>query len=302
MRFVPLLPICALLAFAQDPVFRSGVSLVRVDALVTDANGPIDGLAAPDFLVLDEGQRQPVLYCSQEEQHLDIVLLFDISRSMREGVLGVAAAARSALGDLRPGDRVAVMSFNVGSHLEIPLTPHLDVDDLVQRIRGTTFSDGTWILPAVSDAAAYLKKHAASQSRRVILIFTDNDGYGGQSVKAAVRHMWEADAVLGGLVIPNAETIGLRLSRVGWQRMTSEDDINPVAEQTGGEVVNASDPGPALQEMLRRMRKRYTLFYATPPGKPGQLRTVTVDLSEEARKQHLRGNVLARKGYRRPSQ
>ena len=45
----------------QPPVFRTGVTLVQVDAFVTDAQGkPVTGLTADDFEVLEAGSVRPV--------------------------------------------------------------------------------------------------------------------------------------------------------------------------------------------------------------------------------------------------
>jgi VWFA-related protein len=45
----------------QQPIFRAGVNLVRVDVIVTDEKGaPITDLAQDDFEVLEDGQRQTI--------------------------------------------------------------------------------------------------------------------------------------------------------------------------------------------------------------------------------------------------
>ncbi len=47
---------------AQTPIFRSAVSLVRVDTIVTDEDGNfVDGLTAADFRVFEEGVEQDIL-------------------------------------------------------------------------------------------------------------------------------------------------------------------------------------------------------------------------------------------------
>src|SRR5579862_1635016 len=55
----------------QETIFRTGVSLVRIDAQVTDGLRSIDHLEAADFEIKDNGAAQPVLYCSQEDQAMD---------------------------------------------------------------------------------------------------------------------------------------------------------------------------------------------------------------------------------------
>jgi hypothetical protein len=70
-----------------------------------------------------------------------------------------------------------------------------------------------------------------------------------------------------------------------------------VAAKTGGETVNADDPGHAFREMLHRMRMRYSIYYQMPPGKAGTSRQVTLSLSAAAKARYPNAQVLARKGY-----
>jgi VWFA-related protein len=278
----------------EDPVFRTEISLVKVDAEVAGKNGVIDGLHREDFVVLDGGQPQTVRYFSQEEEPLDIVLLFDISESMGPSIQKVASSARLAMSELRSGDRVAVMSFNTGVWTEAPFTADLNAlgTRLVQRIRQTRFAGGTYILSAVDQAAKYLLHQPAAHRRRAVLIFTDDEGYGSTSPKVPTRDLWDADAVLSGLIIPADRGVTPFALTV-----SGDDYVEKVAAETGGEVVKADPPGPAFRDMLMRMRKRYTLYYPMPPGKSGQTRKVAVDLSPAAKKLYPDAAVLARKGY-----
>src|ERR1039458_4899574 len=91
-----LVAVLAVALWAQETVFRTGVSLVRVDAQVTDGTKGIDHLEKEDFLVKDSGVEQPIRYCSQEDQAMDILLLFDSSGSMAPAIRRVAAATGSA--------------------------------------------------------------------------------------------------------------------------------------------------------------------------------------------------------------
>jgi VWFA-related protein len=290
---IPLL--LATAAHAQDdPVFRTEIALVKVDTEVAGKSGVIDGLRREDFLVLDNGQPQVIRYFSQEEEPLDVVLLFDISESMGPSIQKVASSARLAMSELRPGDRVAVMSFNTGVWTEAPFTTDLEglAARLVERIRGTRFAGGTYILSAVDEAAKYLHAQNGSHRRRAVLIFTDDEGYGSTSPKTPTRDLWDADAVLSGLIIPPDRGVAPFALTV-----KGDDYIEKVAEQTGGDVVRADPPGPAFRDMLLRLRKRYTLYYPMPAGKPGQTRRVAVDLTAAAKRRHPDATVLARKGY-----
>jgi VWFA-related protein len=282
----------ALLAWGQDPVFRSAVSLVRVDAQVTDGTTNVDGLKKEDFVIKDNGRTMSILYCSQEEQSLDVLLLFDISDSMFPGIRRLSASAHTALSELRQGDRVAVADFNTQSWLLAPFNDNLqEVEESVGRVVDLRFGGGTSILSAINDAGQYFAKHGDKQRRRAILIFTDDDGQPSMSEKKVVERMWESDVLLCGLIIPTPGSLRRGSFRPDGESMTG------VARKTGGEVVNADNPGHAFREMLRRIRKRYSIYYEMPPGTAGKSREVSVELSEEAKARYPEGRVLARKGY-----
>jgi hypothetical protein len=285
----------AIAAAAQDPIFRAGVSLVKVDAEVAGKSGIVDGLQKQDFVILDNGQPHALRYCSQSDEPLDIILLFDISSSMGPSIRRVASSAQLAMSELRHGDRVAIMSFNTGVWLEAPFNEDLNAvaNRLVQGIRNTHFGGNTYILDAVDEAAKYFQSQPGSERRRAVLAFTDDDGHGFTSQKSVTRDLWGVDAILSGLIIAPPAIIQI----LGPHLSGGDDYIEDVAAQTGGDVVRADPPGPAFRQMLLRMRKRYSLYYDMPPGKPGQVRRVIVELSTAAKNLHPDATILARKGY-----
>lgn len=290
------LAVAPLLAHAQDPVFRVEVSQVKVDVEVSENGRTVHGLRAEDFLVKDNGRPQRLLSCTQGDEPLDTILLFDISESMAPEMRRVALSANYAFSELRPGDRVAVLSFNTQTWLEKPFTEDLAPLQqwILEKIAATRFGGGTYILDAIDHAAEYLQNQAETHRRRAILVFTDDEGHGLRSSKAVTRRLWDADAVVGGLIVPGESA---SLIHTNGPHLSGDDAVDDVAEETGGEVVNANPPGPAFHDMIARLRKRYTLFYAMPEGRPGETRRVSVELSAAAHRRHPQARVLARKGY-----
>src|SRR4029077_1461254 len=94
----------ALLAFAgvlsaadEDVVFRSDVSLVRVDAQVLGRdNRTITGLRVEDFVLREEGRPQPIRNFASENMPIDVLLLLDVSASMRPHVERIVSASPGA--------------------------------------------------------------------------------------------------------------------------------------------------------------------------------------------------------------
>jgi VWFA-related protein len=307
IRRLPVRPLIAsllgsLLCLAQEPpAFRAGVALVHVDAEVTDGAGPLAGFHKEDFLIKDNGEAQPILYFSQDVEPLDLILLFDISGSMRPNLQKVAASSRAALAELRPGDRIAIMTFNRNSRIVAPFTDNLSavVRTINEDVLGGRFGGGTSLLAGVDDAAEYFLREPRTERRRAVLILTDNYGQRSRRGSTVVHHLWEADALLSGLIIRGAGERALNTAVMISSPLLVllREGMEGVAEKTGGDTIKADDPGDAFRDAMRRIRLRYSLYYAMPPGRPGEQRQVKVELSADALSRYPAGRVRARKGY-----
>jgi VWFA-related protein len=292
---------------AQEAVvFRTGVALVHVDAEVIQDGRIVSDLHQSDFRVLDERKEQAVLHFSAEEEPLDLILLFDISGSMRLVVQGVAAAARQGFRELRPGDRVCVMVFNTRTREVASFTGDLDaVDRTIQNdVLGMRFGGGTFIQSAVDAAAQRFGRERVTQRRRAVLIITDNIGQRTRREISVVRDFWEADALLSGLIVtnPTMQKIQTITTIMAPQGLLMRAGMKGIAEKTGGDAIQTSDPGPAFQEAMHRIRSRYSLYYALPEGKPGAVRSVKVELTPDVAKRFPKARVRARTGYVVPAQ
>jgi VWFA-related protein len=293
---------CLVLQAQEEVTFRAGVSLIHVDAEVASADGRlIAGLKKGDFRVLDNGKPQEIVQFSSDEEPLDLVLLFDVSGSMRAVVQAVAVAAHQGLEELRQGDRVGVMAFNSDSWLIKPFTDDLDqvrntIEHALVRQR---FGGGTHIQSAVDDAAIRLRFLKKSERRRAVLIVTDNMGTRTRKEDSVVRDFWEADAILSGLIISNPrwEKVNTIATILGPQRLLTQAGMKGIAEKTGGDTMKSDDPGGAFQEMMHRIRNRYGLYYRLPAGQSGKSHSVRAELTGDAAKKYPKAIVRARKGY-----
>ncbi len=304
-RWASCLALLAVTACAQEtPAFHASVSLVHVDAEVVSAGGRIiSGLHRNDFRVFDEGALQPVLHFSEGEEALDLILLFDVSGSMRSWVQELGEAAREGVRALREGDRVSIMAFNRRSFVIAPFTTDLLAVErsIHDQLLSRQFGGQTFIQTAVSDAAGRLLREPHSGRRRAILVITDNYGQRTRREGTVVRELWEADAVLSVLILRTVELSqkAQKVFNVTHPLIYElQVGVEKMAEQTGGDAIHARDVGPGFQESMRRIRSRYTLYYALPGGaKPGSRRAVRVALSPEADGRNPGARILARAGY-----
>lgn len=311
----------AKLLMAQYPsTFKSGISLVELDASVFDAGGIIEGLKPEDFAVKDE--RQPVVlrYSVQEDSPLDLVLLFELTKMMAANWTSLRGAAEVAVAATHEGDRLGVMAFSDGARLELPLSS--DLKEVKQRVRSglayATFEGKPFVLSAVSNAAKYEGGQGKPHGRRAILMFGANAGFGPASSHARVTsELWDADTILSGVVIPTSWTrlIYDQNPYHIWGMMSNParfprfDYIDDVAAQTGGEMIYIEDAGPikqtrqpyvSLRLAIEHMRRRYRLYYDLPDAKPGQRRRVQIELSPAARRLYPEATIVGRRGYAVP--
>jgi VWFA-related protein len=314
-----MLLVCVSCAFAQDTTFKARVSIVEVDAQVIGRAGTIDGLQLSDFTIEDERRPVTLRYCVQEETPLDLVLLFEWSKPMAPALTQMRAASENAMAEIRETDRVAVMSFGQDVQLEQPFTN--DLRAIKQKVRiglaYAAFASKPSIVESLETAAHYIGARPEPNRRKAVLMFTGNAGYDGIGLRnpnhaAVSKDLWAAGILLSAMVIPNAVTrissndnpyLTFALASLGFNLWDRIDDI---AANTGGEMVYAEnvgriprtpDPNGALRQVVRRMRKRYKLYYDMPPGKPGHARHIEIELSPAAQALHPDARIVGRKGY-----
>jgi len=282
------------------PIFKAGVSDVRMDVLVTEGKDLVKGLVKDDFVVTDEGQPQTVVSFSHGDEPLNLILLLDISGSMQKNIELISETARDALNHLRPADRVAIMVFAKTSEVHQDFSDNLaeTARQISRAVQGHDVGNTTQINAAVVDAAHYMQAHAGPGGSRAILILTDNLSMSYQLTDGQViRELNKADTVFNAIVTGHAIE-----PRPPTPSMYPNPDLTPanvmhLAEDTGGEWVKAERADQSFNEMIERIRSRYMLAYHEPPSPPGSFRHVGVALTETARKKYPLAELRARTGY-----
>jgi VWFA-related protein len=199
--------VLSLTAQEPDVVFRSDVSLVRVDAQVVDRdNRAITGLRVSDFILREDGRPQPIRNFASENMPVDVLFLLDVSASMRPHVQRIADAAHQALRVLADQDRMAIMVFDRQTRLRMPFrASRRDVErEFEALLDHETFRGGTDITRGLLDAANYVGREGRRDARRAIVILTDDQTEFNRDEAAVSRALTRADAVLCALIAPDA--------------------------------------------------------------------------------------------------
>jgi VWFA-related protein len=308
-------------AAAEEPVvFRTDVSLVRVDATVLDyGSRALTTLREEDFLLREEGRPQPIRNFSREEMPVDVLLLLDVSGSMRPHVQRVADAAQSALEVLGRNDRVAIMVFDRATRLRLPFRASRRVvqQGLEELLAEEDFNGGTDITRALYDAVQFVAREARPDARRAIVILTDDQTEFRRDEAGVGRALARAETVLSALIAPDAMGFGRGAPGGAWPSgplggvifgrrgrfpggmgsRTHPAGTEEIARRSGGDSLRVEDAS-ALETTLSRIRQRYALYFQVPEGaRAGQERTIEVDLAANARRRYPNAEVRYRRMY-----
>src|SRR6266852_59849 len=152
--------------FSQDKepidVIRVNTDLVVFDAQVIDKKTKrvISDLTKDDFEVSEDGVKQQISYFSRDELPLSIMLLLDVSGSVRPILHQIRDGALNALQRLKPADQVAVMGVANTSKLAQDFTRDRSlVSHKIEEVTGSeALGRGTFLGPALESAAIHMQK------------------------------------------------------------------------------------------------------------------------------------------------
>ncbi len=283
---------------------------------------PSPACGPQDFILLDNGRPQQISNFAREEMPVDVVLLLDVSGSMRTHVERIASASRRALRVLGKDDRVAIMVFDRETRLRMPFRGSREaVEQGFERLLDQeTFDGGTDITRGLLDAAAYIGREGRRDARRAVVILTDDQTERERDEERVSRALVKADAVLMALIAPDALRYrsrypgsgdplgGIIFGRRGGSRRgpvmmgshTKSAGTAEIARESGGDSMHVDD-ADALETTLSRIRERYALHFHLPEGvKPGEEQIIDVQLADAARARYPNAQVRFRRVYLAP--
>jgi Ca-activated chloride channel homolog len=290
----------------SDQPLKLSTQLVVVDAQILNKRTglPVNGLSERDFVVYEQGIKQQISHFSQDMLPLSIVLLLDVSGSVMPAIDRVRDSGLRALNELKPGDEVALMAFGAWATVLQDFTRERQL--IAARMAfiesmGPWIRNGTYIDDAVYEAARYLTKASNPNSRRIIVIVTDNLSNQppelGHSEAEALRRLHASGAVFCGLLVGDFDAAVDAYRRQG---LLLPNSIANYLAETGGILsrVDKDDITAKLARLIERLRSRYSLGYTPLNNKrDGKFRNIKLTVSPEVERREGEVTIVARKGY-----
>ena len=180
----------------EGDVLKVETSLVTVPVSVLDRQGRfISNLKQDDFHIFENGVEQTVAYFEPAEKPFTVALVLDTSPSTHFHLDEIRAAAMDFAKQLRPQDRVLIVSFNDEVLLLTEATNDLNLVETVIE-EGVNTGSSTRLYDAVD--LTIRERLNRIKGRKAIVLFTDGVDTSSQQATylSTLREVEELDALI----------------------------------------------------------------------------------------------------------
>jgi VWFA-related protein len=285
--------------------------LVTIPVRILDRqNRFVGGLKQENFKVFEDNVEQEIAYFTNEAQPFTVALVLDMSYSTTFKIGEIQAAAIAFIDQLRPGDKVMVISFDEEVHLLCEATSERET--IYRAIRSTRILTGTSLYDAVS--LTLNDRLRSIRGRKAIVLFTDGvDTTSTRSTRFAnVYDAMEQDVLIYpirydtfadvqemknrpkiNLPTPGNQIPGIPIpvpvmadakGTTSEEYKEAEDYLNKLAMSTGGTLHLASTVGNlnrAFTKIASELREFYSLgYYPKSEEIPGKTRRIKVKVDQ----------------------
>src|SRR5205814_5269681 len=286
---------------SEGDVVRVETSLVTVPVSVLDRQGRfISNLQRDDFRIFENGVEQSLAYFEPAEKPFTVALLLDTSASTHFHLAEIKEAAIAFAKQLRPQDRVLIVSFNDEVLLLTEVTNDLNIIETVIEENANTGSS-TWLYDAVD--LTIKERLNKIKGRKAIVLFTDGVDTSSQqaSYRSTLSEVQELDALIYPIQYDTSDylramqsagsgSVTVTTTRRGVFGTTTQQQtynvpanngvalpgttkadydradkyLNALADETGGRLLQANDTtqlAEAFRRIAEELRRQYSLGY-----------------------------------------
>ncbi len=284
---------------------KLNTNLVNVYFSARDKTGFITNLKQGDCQVLENKNEQTIKAFTQEKKlPLTIGILLDTSGSQTNVLPLEQQSGAEFLKDvLTPKDEAFLISFDINVDLLADYTnspreikrsidkAQINTGSGSGSVTGNSAPRGTLLFDAVYLAAHDKLRQEAG--RKVLVLLTDGGDQGSQeTLKTATEAAQKSNAIIYVILIADRGFYGGGSFNLG---DTGARDMEKLATDTGGRVINVGNNGKKLEDAFDQiqdeLRTQYLLSY-TPKDTDfnGKYRTINLDCGKGYK-------IQARKGY-----
>jgi Ca-activated chloride channel homolog len=268
-----------------EEAFRFSVQsqLVEVYFTVTKGNQLVPNLIASDFVLTEDDMTVSVDRLDNQDVPLHIVLLVDLSESIRESLKTIQDAAIAFIDSLKPQDRVMLILFNSEIHSFEQTTD--DRQPIIGQIRNARARGMTKLYDSLLVGMNYLD---GKPGRKAIVCFTDgqdtSETSSGSAVLSAAKRFGYPIYMIGA-------GAGLELSSL-------KIILQEFADTNSGKaffIQSVHKLRDAFAKVAEELRSAYSLYYYTRVPPDGRWHDLTISTTDPEYAVHSRKGFLARR-------
>jgi VWFA-related protein len=294
----------------KDPnAIRIETRLVNLNVrALTKAGLPLVDLQPADFEIFEDEVRQEVAHFRPVNTPVNLLVLLDMSGSTQKKHKTMIESVRKFIDLLPANDKMSIVAFTRKYHRLTPFTSDKRLlKAAVERIKD--IRGGTAYYDAMVEAMTDLNK--LGDVRKAIVVLTDGEDesmFGqeptGFSFEQMLERAAESDVTIYPIYFANTDQyqkLGFvfggnpHWNRQSDRRTVARKQLQAVADQTGGEVVNAQTEGDLAGAYARVANELHTLYsLAYSPDKlkhDGLFRKISVKVTRDG------ALAKTRKGY-----
>jgi VWFA-related protein len=194
-RWILALAVCGICTSTLPAQLKVDVSLVTLQATVTDRTGRyVYNLGPGDFILSEDGKEQKIALVEQsDDAPLTIGVLLDTSSSMRSKINTATSAIDRFLRSLRSDDDMFLMTFAGRTNVAQNFTS--DRSRISKALKNVNLSFGTVLYEAIEQGIVKLRD--GKHPKKVILLVTDGQDYGSRiRLQQAIDDVRESSVLL----------------------------------------------------------------------------------------------------------
>ena len=288
----------------NDPdAIRLRTRLVNLNVKVLDQYGKtVPNLNKENFEVLEDGVHQDITHFEPVTAPVSLILLLDLSGSIKSKIKAVKKAAQNFIDSLRPDDRVAVAGFTKRFFVVVEFSNDRQwirrlIDDLRGPGGGTAFYDSMWTALDMFDDTKETRKAIVVMTDGVDSSLDDSDDGSRRDFDELLRRVEEEDVTVYPIYFDTErEMVEKEHMNTHEQYAKAREQLQALSDQTGGELFRASrieDLEGVYQKVASELFTLYSISYLPKDvSDERQWRRINVNVKREGVK------AKTRRGYR----
>jgi VWFA-related protein len=279
-------------------------ALVNLNVSVTNRSGQaLASLKKEDFAVAENGESQRIEFFAPQTAPFNLVLVLDLSGSIKDKLDIVKSAALKFLEVLGPEDKVAVVTFTDEIRVISQLTANRD--ELRRRIKAITQSSGGTAFYEAMWFSLFDTLRGTKGQRNGIVVMTDGvdsslDRYNPMPSRVSfdqlARRLEETDVLVFPVYLDTEyEEVFERGNSSSEAYAVSRDQLQRLSEVSGGQLFKAEKAGDlsgVYKQVAAAIRTVYSVgYYPTNVERDGTYRRVRVTVNRND------AAVRTRRGY-----